>query len=141
MRPFWCDGAWQSAPRCYLRQGAKVFETYWTTSRGVEYMDNSYRLLDLIVYGRQERFEDSPAGWPHPPKARTQCVPMDVPALSGRTRRQDIRTTWEQARAELCQGERDRLFPSPLRLQNQFYDFARRTPAGQSLRDIMANRF
>jgi predicted dithiol-disulfide oxidoreductase (DUF899 family) len=53
---------------CYLRQGSNVFETYWTTSRGVEAMDNSYRLLDLTVYGRQERFEDSPAGWPQPPK-------------------------------------------------------------------------
>jgi predicted dithiol-disulfide oxidoreductase (DUF899 family) len=49
---------------CYLRQGSKVFETYWTTRRGVEAMDNSYRLLDLTVYGRQEAWEDSPAGWP-----------------------------------------------------------------------------
>jgi predicted dithiol-disulfide oxidoreductase (DUF899 family) len=49
---------------CYLRQGSKVFETYWTTSRGVEVMDNSYRLLDLTVYGRQETWEDSPTGWP-----------------------------------------------------------------------------
>jgi predicted dithiol-disulfide oxidoreductase (DUF899 family) len=49
---------------CYLRQGSKVFETYWTTRRGVEAMDNSYRLLDLTVYGRQESWEDSPAGWP-----------------------------------------------------------------------------
>ena len=49
---------------CYLRQGAKVFETYWTTIRGVEAMDNSYRLLDLTVYGRQETWEDSPPGWP-----------------------------------------------------------------------------
>ena len=49
---------------CYLRQGSKVFETYWTTRRGVEAMDNSYRLLDLTVYGRQEHWEDSPAGWP-----------------------------------------------------------------------------
>ena len=32
---------------CYLRQGSKVFETYWTTIRGVEAMDNSYRLLRL----------------------------------------------------------------------------------------------
>ncbi len=53
---------------CYLRQGAKVFETYWTTIRGVEAMDNSYRLLDLTVYGRQEAWEDSPAGWPQLPK-------------------------------------------------------------------------
>ena len=49
---------------CYQRQGSKVFETYWTTARGVEAMDNSYRLLDLTVYGRQESWEDSPAGWP-----------------------------------------------------------------------------
>jgi predicted dithiol-disulfide oxidoreductase (DUF899 family) len=49
---------------CYLRRGPDVFETYWTTRRGVESMDNSYRLLDLTVYGRQEDWEDSPAGWP-----------------------------------------------------------------------------
>ena len=49
---------------CYLRQGSNVFETYWTTMRGVEAMDNSYRLLDLTVYGRQETWEDSPIGWP-----------------------------------------------------------------------------
>ena len=49
---------------CCLRQRTKVFETYWTTRRGVEAMDNSYRLLDLTVYGRQEKWEDSPSGWP-----------------------------------------------------------------------------
>jgi predicted dithiol-disulfide oxidoreductase (DUF899 family) len=49
---------------CYLRHGSGVFETYWTTIRGVEAMDNSYRLLDLTVYGRQETWEDSPPGWP-----------------------------------------------------------------------------
>lgn len=49
---------------CYLRQGDKVYETYWTWMRGVEAMDNNYRLLDLTVYGRQEAWEDSPAGWP-----------------------------------------------------------------------------
>jgi predicted dithiol-disulfide oxidoreductase (DUF899 family) len=49
---------------CYLRQGSTVFETYWTWMRGVEAMDNSYRLLDLTVYGRQEKWENSPAAWP-----------------------------------------------------------------------------
>jgi predicted dithiol-disulfide oxidoreductase (DUF899 family) len=53
---------------CYLRKGSRVFETYWTTRRGVEAMDNSYRLLDLTVYGRQEAWEDSPAGWPQQPE-------------------------------------------------------------------------
>ncbi len=49
---------------CYLRDGDRVFETYWTTLRGVETMDNSYALMDLTVYGRQEPWEDSPPGWP-----------------------------------------------------------------------------
>jgi predicted dithiol-disulfide oxidoreductase (DUF899 family) len=53
---------------CYLRQGSNVFETYWTTRRGVEVMGNSYGLLDLTVYGRQEAWEDSPAGWPQRPQ-------------------------------------------------------------------------
>jgi predicted dithiol-disulfide oxidoreductase (DUF899 family) len=55
---------------CYLRQGSNVFETYWTTRRGVEVMGNSYALLDLTVYGRQEAGEDSPAGWPQRPKGK-----------------------------------------------------------------------
>jgi predicted dithiol-disulfide oxidoreductase (DUF899 family) len=49
---------------CYLRDGDRVFETYWTTGRGLEAMDYSYALMDLTVYGRQEEWEDSPSGWP-----------------------------------------------------------------------------
>ncbi|MFC7340310.1 DUF899 family protein [Saccharopolyspora griseoalba] len=49
---------------CYLRDGDRVFETYWTKGRGVEAMDYSWALLDMTVYGRQEAWEDSPAGWP-----------------------------------------------------------------------------
>ena len=49
---------------CYLRDGDRVFETYWTTRRGAEATDYSYALMDLTVYGRQESWEDSPAGWP-----------------------------------------------------------------------------
>jgi predicted dithiol-disulfide oxidoreductase (DUF899 family) len=48
----------------YLRDGDRVFATYWTTSRGCEAGATSYHLLDLTVYGRQERWEDSPEGWP-----------------------------------------------------------------------------
>ncbi|HXR17889.1 MAG TPA: DUF899 family protein [Terriglobales bacterium] len=60
---------------CYLRQGSKVFETYWTTARGVEAMDNSYRLLDLTIYGRQETWEESPTGWPQQCTTRTSSGP------------------------------------------------------------------
>ena len=49
---------------CYLRDGDRVYETYWTTGRGDELMAPSYGLLDLTVYGRQEFWEDSPEGWP-----------------------------------------------------------------------------
>jgi hypothetical protein len=49
---------------CYLRDGDRVFETYWTAGRGVEALDSSYGLMDLTAYGRQESWEDSPAGWP-----------------------------------------------------------------------------
>jgi predicted dithiol-disulfide oxidoreductase (DUF899 family) len=49
---------------CYLRDGDRVFETYWTTRRGIQVMDYSYALMDLTVYGRQESWEDSPPGWP-----------------------------------------------------------------------------
>jgi predicted dithiol-disulfide oxidoreductase (DUF899 family) len=56
---------------CYLPQGSRVFETYWTTRPGVEAMDNSYRLLDLLtVYGRQEAWEDSPEGWLQRPEGQ-----------------------------------------------------------------------
>ena len=55
---------------CYLRQESDVFETYWTNGRGVEAMDNTYGLLDLTVYGRQEEWENSPAGWLHRSKGK-----------------------------------------------------------------------
>lgn len=51
---------------CYLRVGERVFETYWTTGRGCEHMGNSYGMLDMTAYGRQETWEASPAGWPQP---------------------------------------------------------------------------
>ncbi|MFI5505835.1 DUF899 family protein [Mycobacterium sp. NPDC051804] len=50
----------------YLRDGDRVFETYWNTGRGTEAGANSYHLMDLTVYGRQEQWEESPQGWPQP---------------------------------------------------------------------------
>jgi predicted dithiol-disulfide oxidoreductase (DUF899 family) len=59
---------------CYLRDGDRVFETYWTTGRGVEVMAPTYGLLDMTVYGRQETWQDSPAGWPQPWKVTGEQV-------------------------------------------------------------------
>jgi len=51
---------------CYLRDGDRVFQTYWSTGRGTEAGGTSYHLLDLTPYGRQEQWEQSPEGWPQP---------------------------------------------------------------------------
>jgi predicted dithiol-disulfide oxidoreductase (DUF899 family) len=68
---------------CYLRDGDRVFETYWTTRRGVEAMDYSYALMDLTVYGRQEPWEDSPPGWPQRcSNTRTDAGSPDWPPVS-----------------------------------------------------------
>lgn len=40
-----------------------MYETYWSTDRGIKALMTSYHALDLTVYGRQERWEDSPQGW------------------------------------------------------------------------------
>ena len=68
---------------CYVRDGDRVFETYWTTRRGAEALDYSYALMDLTVYGRQEPWEDSPRGWPQQCSyTRTDGGPPDWPPTS-----------------------------------------------------------
>lgn len=47
-----------------LRDGTRVFQTYFTTARGCDRIRPDFELLDLTVYGRQETWEDSPDGWP-----------------------------------------------------------------------------
>ena len=45
-------------------------------------MDNSYALMDLTVYGRQESWEDSPPGWPQQCSyVRTDGGPPDWPPV------------------------------------------------------------
>ena len=44
--------------------GLSVFRTYFTTHRGVEALGSVWTFLDLTPLGRQEEWEDSPAGYP-----------------------------------------------------------------------------
>lgn len=67
---------------CYLRQGSKVFETYWTTRRGVEALDNNNHLPDLTVYGRRSRGRTRRTGGRNS-SGKTTTVLMDVPSSSG----------------------------------------------------------
>jgi predicted dithiol-disulfide oxidoreductase (DUF899 family) len=51
----------------FLRDGTDVFRTYATTARGVDRLLFVNNILDLVPYGRQEDWEDSPDGWPQHP--------------------------------------------------------------------------
>jgi len=48
----------------FLRDGDQVFHTYFTADRGVETLGPVWTFLDLTPLGRQEKWEDSPAGYP-----------------------------------------------------------------------------
>jgi predicted dithiol-disulfide oxidoreductase (DUF899 family) len=48
----------------FLREGDRAFLTWNTGNRGVEHLVNTFAYLDLTPLGRQEAWEDSPAGWP-----------------------------------------------------------------------------
>jgi predicted dithiol-disulfide oxidoreductase (DUF899 family) len=51
----------------FFRIDDDIFHTYSTYNRGTESLTDSYRLLDVTPYGRQEDWEDSPSGWPQHP--------------------------------------------------------------------------
>ena len=50
-----------------LRVDDTVYRTYNTTGRGVEQVSFTFPLTDLLPYGRQEEWQDSPEGWPQSP--------------------------------------------------------------------------
>ena len=51
----------------FLRVGDTVYRTYNTQGRGVEQLSHTFALIDLLPYGRQEEWQDSPDGWPQSP--------------------------------------------------------------------------
>ncbi|CAN5653363.1 DUF899 domain-containing protein [soil metagenome] len=61
------DGEEHHAISAFLRDGDRVFHTWQTFNRGEEPFMVVFDLLDLTAYGRQESWEDSPAGWPQQP--------------------------------------------------------------------------
>jgi predicted dithiol-disulfide oxidoreductase (DUF899 family) len=48
----------------FFRLDNEIYHTYSAYARGVEGLTDAYSLLDVTPYGRQEDWEDSPAGWP-----------------------------------------------------------------------------
>ena len=61
------DGEERHGVSVFLRRGGRVFHTWSTYRRGEEPFMVVFDLLDTTPYGRQETWEDSPAGWPQRP--------------------------------------------------------------------------
>jgi len=51
----------------FFRDGDRVFRTYFVNNRGDEALGSTWSYLDLTPLGRQEEWEDSPAGYPQTP--------------------------------------------------------------------------
>ncbi|MFC7455848.1 DUF899 domain-containing protein [Brachybacterium sp. GCM10030267] len=68
-----------------LRDGDRVYRTWHTTGRGTEQLSHTFALVDLLPWGRQEPWQDSPAGWPRSETYDRWLDSPDVAALYGRT--------------------------------------------------------
>ena len=51
----------------FIRDGDRVFRTYFIDSRGDEALGSTWSYLDMTALGRQEEWEDSPEGYPQGP--------------------------------------------------------------------------
>jgi predicted dithiol-disulfide oxidoreductase (DUF899 family) len=51
----------------FLRDGERIFRTYFVNARGDEALGSVWSHLDLTALGRQEEWEDSPEGYPQTP--------------------------------------------------------------------------
>jgi predicted dithiol-disulfide oxidoreductase (DUF899 family) len=51
----------------FIRDGDRVFRTYFIDNRGDEAFVNTWAFLDMTALGRQETWEDSPEGYPQSP--------------------------------------------------------------------------
>ena len=56
-------GDWHGT-NAFIRDGDKIFRTYFIDGRGDERMGGTWAYLDITALGRQEKWEDSPEGFP-----------------------------------------------------------------------------
>lgn len=47
----------------FYREGKDVFQTYFTTGRGIEVLNPTYGILDLVPKGRDEAGLEWPMAW------------------------------------------------------------------------------
>ena len=62
-------GEWHGH-NAFVRDGDRIFRTYFVNDRGDEGMGTTWSYLDITALGRQEEWEDSPEGYPQTPPYR-----------------------------------------------------------------------
>lgn len=71
------------AVNVFLRDGDRVFRTWHTSGRGTEQLTHTFALIDLLPWGRQEAWQDSPEGWPQQPTYERWTSSEDIAAAYG----------------------------------------------------------
>ncbi|MGW5351430.1 DUF899 family protein [Streptomyces sp. NPDC004031] len=71
------------AVNVFLRDGDTVYRTWHTDGRGTEQLSHLFGLVDLLPYGRQEEWQDSPEGWPQSPTYSRWASSQEIAAAYG----------------------------------------------------------
>ena len=71
------------AVNVFLRDGDTVYRTWHTSGRGVEQLTHTFALIDVLPWGRQEVWQDSPPGWPTSPTYSGWLDSPDIARLYG----------------------------------------------------------
>ncbi|MBZ2194958.1 DUF899 domain-containing protein [Occultella gossypii] len=71
------------AVNVFLRDGDTVYRTWHTNGRGTEQLSHFFPLLDVLPWGRQEEWQNSPEGWPKGPAYAGWLDSPDIARLYG----------------------------------------------------------
>ncbi|QIG39665.1 DUF899 domain-containing protein [Microbacterium sp. 4R-513] len=71
------------AVNVFLRDGDDVYRTWHTNGRGTEQLSHTFPLIDLLPWGRQEKWQDVPDGWPQDDTYSRWFSAQDVAAHYG----------------------------------------------------------
>jgi len=71
------------AVNVFLRVDDTVYRTWHTSGRGTEQLSHYFGLVDILPFGRQEQWQDSPAGWPQGPTYSKWSGPEDIATAFG----------------------------------------------------------
>ena len=66
-----------------LRDGDTVYRTWHTNGRGTEQLSHTFALIDILPWGRQEEWLDSPEGWPSRPTNSGRLDSSDIARAYG----------------------------------------------------------